>query len=80
MIAARNDFIVPLSSTHLETEFAHTVVDGIHSMIVMRKDVVELIRSFLKHRTLKLDVHISELPNASQHSARHVTEAGEESG
>lgn len=47
-VIAWRDWTIPLQHTHLPSQTAHTIVGGIHSMIVMRKDVVQLIDSFIQ--------------------------------
>ena len=55
VIAASIDWIVPKQFTHLPTQKAHAVVPGIHSALVFRKDVVEMIDRFLQVENWNVD-------------------------
>lgn len=48
VIAASRDFMVPLESTHLPGEADHIVVRSLHSELIYRSDVAQLIGNFLR--------------------------------
>lgn len=53
VVAAGHDLLVPLDSTHLEGEREHCVVPCLHSMLLFRDDVAELVGHFLAAGTFR---------------------------
>lgn len=47
VIAARGDYMVQESSTHLPCEADHIVLPGLHSSVLFRRETAEQVKSFL---------------------------------
>lgn len=49
VIAARFDMLIPLASTHLEGQCAHTVLPASHSSLLLSGRMATHVREFLRH-------------------------------
>jgi pimeloyl-ACP methyl ester carboxylesterase len=49
IIAAGSDLLVPEHSTHLDCEYDHIVIRGLHTSILWRPETAEQVRHFLEH-------------------------------
>lgn len=67
VIAAGRDLLVPLESTHLPGEKDHAVVRSMHSELIYRQDVAQMITNFLREGKLQ------SLAHAQAESATAVT-------
>ncbi len=75
VIAAKIDWIVPEWSTHLPNQTEHRCINGIHSGLVFRKDVVELVHHFLQTGTFP-DSQVGQIePDAAMPDAAKSAES-----
>jgi pimeloyl-ACP methyl ester carboxylesterase len=73
VIAAKLDWIVPLPLTHIDDLADHAVANGIHSLVVYRKDVVRWVDRFVCEQTFGVERDqtvspISEMPSQEKWS------------
>jgi pimeloyl-ACP methyl ester carboxylesterase len=70
VIAAGLDWLVPLDSTHLVGEREHTVVRTLHSGLLFRDDVAQMIANFLRHSHFQPAAPSASLAAAATTDAR----------